>query len=158
MLTEICQYLHNWFDRNQPKYFGKMEVRDGYIFLNDVALDLVPGQYYRVIGSLFSDGVHKYTGQPAEIELPSETFNGAVWGMAVPPDVIDLAKEIEAWQTKYGGVDSTLMSPFNSESFGGYSYSKSGGGASASAGTGGTQPGTWQSAFESRLNLWRKIP
>ena len=154
MLTEICMYLKNWFDRNQPKYFGAFVVNDGRIFLNDVAVDLVPGQYYRVVGSLFNDGVHKYTGD-ADAKLTDESFRGAVWSMAVPPDVIDLAEDIEAWQEKNGSLDSANMSPFNSESFGGYSYSKSGGGSSASTG-GGAQPGTWQAAFESRLALWRK--
>ncbi len=153
MLTEICQYLKNWFDRDQAKYFGKFEVKNGVVYMNDVALDLLPGQYYRIIGSIFNDGVRMYEGQ-SDNELKDESFTGAVWSMAIPPDVIALAGEIEAWQAKYGGVNSVTMSPFNSESFGGYSYSKSGGGASA--GGGGAQPGTWQAAFEARLNLWRK--
>ena len=153
MLTEICQFLKNWFDRGQPKYFGKFVVSGGKIYLNDVEIDLVAGQYYRIVGSLFSDGVHKYTGQ-ADLDLKDEEFRGAVWSMAIPPDVVKLASEIAEWQTKYGGVGSVAMSPFNSESFGGYSYSKSGGGSSDSVT--GSQPGTWESAFASRLALWRK--
>ena len=58
------------------------------------------------------------------------------------------------WSDKYLGVDSAAMSPFNSESFGGYSYSKSGG--SSSSGNVDLS-GTWQGAFADRLNNWRKI-
>ena len=75
--------------------------------------------------------------------------------MAVPPSVIALSAEIEAWQEKYGGVDSTAMSPYTSESFGGYSYSKSRGGSGNGSSDSGS--GTWQSVYANRLNKWRKI-
>lgn len=74
--------------------------------------------------------------------------------MAIPPAMLSLSEEIDAWQTKHGGVDSTAMSPYNSESFGGYSYSKSSGGSAESGGG----FGGWQSAFANRLNPWRKLP
>lgn len=152
MLTEICQELRNWFDRNQSKYYGKITISGGVLSVEDSSFVLQNGQYYRIIGSLFNDGVHKYGGD----QLTNEnTFDGAVWSMAIPPAVVALAMDIEAWQAKYGGVDSQAMSPFNSESFGGYSYSKSGGGSGASSANGGA--GTWQGVFAKRLNAWRKI-
>jgi hypothetical protein len=67
--------------------------------------------------------------------------------MAVPRGFLALVAEIEAWNTKYG---AGAMSPYASESFGGYSYSK---GATA----GGSNATTWSDAFASRLNAWRKI-
>lgn len=149
MLTEICQELKNWFERE--KIFGDFKIEDGNITKGGEDLPLVEGQYFRIIGSLFNDGVHQVS---SSLHLKDEEFSGAVWSMAVPPTVIDLAAEIKAWQAKYGGVDSVSMSPYASESFGGYSYSKSGGGAGSSANGGA---GTWQGAFASRLNMWRKI-
>lgn len=151
ILTEICQNLRNWFDRDQKKWRGKLEIIDGELYVNDEHISLQTGQYFRIIGSLFNDGVHVYGENSLVNELP---FSGAVWSMAVPPAVIALAGEIEEWQQKYGSIDSTAMSPFSSESFGGYSYSKSGGSSSdGSAGAGGG----WQSVFAKRLNAWRKI-
>lgn len=144
MLTELCQELKNWFDVDRR--FGTFVIEDGELS----ASFLQAGQYFRIVGSVFNDGVYQY---PAA-ELNDETFDGAVWAMAVPPDVIALADEIEAWCAKYQGADSAAMSPFASESFGGYSYSK-GSGGSSSGGSGGS--GSWQGAFASRLNLWRKI-
>lgn len=88
-------------------------------------------------------------------QLTDEVFTGAVWEMGIPPAVLQLADEIEEWQNKYGGADSAAMSPFNSESFGGYSYSKSTGGGGSGSGSGSA--GSWQSVFASRLNPWRKI-
>lgn len=152
MLTEICQYLKNWFNRkpngdDYPKEYGTFTIENGII---DSSI-LADGQYYRIMGSLYNDGVHKY-GDTADV-LVDEVFEGAVWSMGVPKVVADLAEEIEAWQAKYGSLDSEAMSPYASESFGGYSYSKGSGVASGSQGNGNG----WQSAFAARLNVWRKI-
>lgn len=149
MLTEICQYLHNWFE--VAKFYGKFIISDGHIeSYNDGDIGLIEGQYFRIIGSLLNDGVHQY---PSE-GLKDETFDGAIWSMALPPAVLSLSEEIDSWQIKHGSVDSTAMSPYNSESFGGYSYSKSSGGSVESGGG----SGGWQSAFANRLNPWRKLP
>ena len=51
------------------------------------------------------------------------------------------------------GLENPNMSPFSSESFGGYSYSK----AQGYAGEGGGMLNTWQAIFASRLAPWRKI-
>lgn len=150
MLTEICQYLHNWFDKDRPKFYGKFEISDGVITsFNDGDMGMKEGMYFRILGSLLNDGVYQY---PSE-ELKDETFDGAIWFCAIPPAVIALSKDISDWQTKHGGATSEAMSPFQSESFGGYSYSKSSGGSTESGGNGG-----WQSAFAYRLNPWRKLP
>lgn len=148
MFTEVCQELRNWFDRGMKKYFGTFIIENGRIISPDVSLK--EGQYFRIVGSVFNDGVHV---SPHDASLTDESFTGSIWAMAIPPAVIALVGEIEEWQKKYGGVDSAVMSPYNSESFGGYSYSKSGGGAS----DGASNAGTWQGAFASRLNRWRKI-
>ena len=74
--------------------------------------------------------------------------------MAVPKEVILLATEIELWQAQYGGIDSQNMSPYQSESFGGYSYTKASGNSSDK--TGSSVP-TWQSVFGARLRRYRKI-
>lgn len=147
MLTELCKELNNWFDYNQPKCFGNIVIEGG-VLATDCGIQ--DGQYFRIAGSLFNDGVYKY---PAA-DLTDETFDGAVWLMAIPIDVIELANEISAWKNKYQSLDSPAMSPYNSETFGGYSYTKSGG-ASSSGNV--DLSGTWQGAFADRLNHWRKI-
>ena len=141
MLTELCQELRNWFDRDLPKWFGQFQIENRALVLDG----LQDGQYFRIVGSVFNDGVHQY---PAT-DLVDETFTGAIWAMAVPPAVVALASDISAWQEQYG---ATTVSPYTSESFGGYSYSKASGGS----GAGGSTP-TWQSTFAARLNRWRKI-
>lgn len=149
MLTEICQYLHNWFNRkpdgsDYPKIYGVINITDGQLVTDQLA----DGQYYRIMGSMFNDGVHEYGTE----YLTDETFTGAVWAMGVPPAVVSLAEDIDKWQTKNASIDSPSMSPYQSESFGGYSYSKASG-VTAS----GAEAGTWQAAFASRLAPWRKI-
>ena len=157
MLTELCEYLRNWFVEDQDKHIGTITItggaitaRDDLIF-SDTVIEPVAGQYFRIVGSIFNDGVHQYPDE----DMADETFEGAVWLMRIPPAVIALAADIEAWKAKYMSIDSPLMGPFTSESFGGYSYSKSGVGASAFTNASGISG--WQAAFADRLGLWRKI-
>ena len=153
MLEELCHELNNWFDEN-PKdgtkrhYFGEFTIENGALDLSEIGIQT--GQYFRIVGSVFNDGVYQY---PAN-GLADEIFDGAVWAMAIPSPVIALADEIDEWREKYQTVASPAMSPYNAESFGGYSYSKSGSGSST-----GTSSlfGTWQNAYSARLNKWRKI-
>lgn len=145
MLTEICLYLKNWFDFNQPKYFDTITISNNSF---DLMSEIQSGQYYRIVGSVFNDGVHKR----GEETLQDETFEGAVWLMAVPKDVIALATKIAEWEAKYGVVSSEAMSPFQSESFAGYSYSKGSGGNAS-----GSSIPTWQSTFGAQLRRYKKI-
>lgn len=142
-MTELCQELHNWFIRE--RHSGRYAISGSTI---DIPF-LQEGQYYRILGSVFNDGVHVYRSS----DLRDETFDGEIWGMAVPPAVINLCDDIIAWRNKYADVDSPAMSPFLSESFGGYSYTK---GSGSSSGSSSGNVG-WKTAFKDELNKWRKI-
>ena len=140
MLEQILDYIHNYFVK---------DVHSGVFKVSDRSLQvefLQEGQYFKVVGSVFNDGIHKYPGDA----LVDEVFTGTVIAMAVPPSVIALSLEIEDWMDKYGSVAN---SPYQSESFGGYSYTK----GSISNGNGGNNMADWRSVFGSRLNHWRKI-
>ena len=139
MLEQVLMHLKNWFLVPGGIHEGTYTIEDGGITLPFLA----NGQYFRIVGSVFNDGLHQY---PAS-DLKAETFEGTVWALAVPQAVIELAAEIEAWQAKNGDAS---VSPYQSESFGGYSYSKA-----TDAETGGAV--TWQSAFKQQLSAWRKI-
>lgn len=143
MLTELCQELNNWFERE--KRSGSFRIANGML----EADFLLPGQYFRVMGSLFNDGVHQYGND----FLNDEDFTGSVWSLAIPVAVIKLSEDIDAWRAKYEAPDSSAMSPYMSESFGGYSYSK----GSAISGTGTGAATSWRTSFASRMNAWRKI-
>ena len=145
MLNKLCKELKNWFE--QSKVFGTFTISGG----NITGVEIADGQYYRIIGSIFNDGIYKYGD--STVTLKDETFKGAVWLLAIPKEIEDLAAKITAWESKYGTVDSAALSPFNSESFGGYSYSKSGSGS----GSGSTNPNGWTSVFADDLNRWRKL-
>ena len=149
MLTEVCQYLKNWFDKGQAKCIGTIKVVGGSITCNGDEVSLLDGQYFRIIGSVLNDGVHQY---PAS-NLSDEEFSGAVWSMAVPLRFLALVEDITAWCEKYASVDGANMSPYSSESFKGYSYTK----ASGASGGKASSTTTWQDAFYARLAPWRKI-
>lgn len=153
MLTELCQEIRNWFDKE--RYSGAFEIADGRITAagNSVLYETPPlqdGQYFRIVGSWFNDGVHIYPDKT----MRNEVFSGSVWLLAIPEPVIKLSTEIEEWREKNESADSANMSPYVSESFGGYSYSK-GSGSAASGTSGGAI--SWKNMFRSRLNAWRKL-
>lgn len=147
MLTEICNYLKNWF--SNEKYIGYIRITDGTFYCNDTKINIADGQYFRVIGTIMSDGVYQYGTDT----LSDEGFDGAVWLMRIPSDVIAIASDIAAWMEQYNGVDSQANSPFNSESFGGYSYSKS----SGSAENGSNTIPAWAAVYGARLARYRKL-
>lgn len=149
MLGEICAEIKNYFVHEDDIHIGDWEISNGQISPTIV----FPTDYIRIVGSRLNDGVYKVS-ELTEHPLKDESFHGGIWIMSPTDDFLALVEEIKAWQTKNGGVDSAAMSPFQSESFGGYSYSKSSGGSSD--GSGSSVP-TWQGAFASRLKCYRRI-
>lgn len=132
MIDEICASLHNYFAVDIVP--GEYTVNDGEITLPFLAA----GQFFRVVGSIFCDGVYRCGDKlPAD-----ETFDGAIWALAIPPAFEAVAAEIEEWKQKNAEV---INSPYQSESFGGYSYTK------------GSDSASWQGVFAKRLNRWRKL-
>lgn len=147
-LTEVCASIKNYFLRSDSDI-----IRRTFTIVSGTAplSTLAEGQYFRIKGSVLNDGVWQNTAADLA-NLRPESFTGEIWSMSVPRDFEQLCDDITAWRTKNEAADSTNMSPYTSESFGGYSYSK-GGGSSASGGS----AVTWQSQFSSRLNTYRRI-
>lgn len=152
MLTEVCDFVHNYFDYEVFK--GTFTVSGGTIDLDSL---VQPGQRFRIRGSALNDGIYTYYSGGAVFDddgttgvvLNAETFTGTITAMAVPVGFLAIVKDIKTWQEKNRAV---LESPYQSESFGGYSYSKaSGSGANAGGSLG------WQDMFRLRLNAYRKI-
>jgi len=144
MLTEICAEIRNYFSLREDKILGEFAVVDGAI---TPSVDLDDGQYYRIIGSVHNDGVHS----DVDTLIDEGYFRGAVWKMRVPQTVIELSNDIAAWQAENGSAQSANMSPFSSESFGGYSYTK------GSRANGESVAVTWQEMFRERLNPYRRV-
>lgn len=135
MLEAILRHLNNYFIADVRE--GDYAVEGGNITLPFLA----DGQYFFVRDSIFNDGLHRY---PA-FDLVDEEFYGVIWCLAIPQAIINLADEIEAWLTKNYEI---LNSPYTSESFGGYSYTKASGDNGAAV--------SWQSVFADRLTPYRK--
>lgn len=135
-VENVMDSVHNWFSRST--LYGCFTVRDGALEVPSLA----EGQYYRIVGSTFNDGLHK----EGDTDLTDEEFNGKVYLLAVPSTFLDLCEEIEKWVELNS---KTILGPFKYESFGGYTYTiaedKDG------------NPITWQSVFRMRLKRWRKI-
>lgn len=145
-LTEVCAYLKNYFlNGDKAVNSGTFTITSG-----EAPLDtLLEGQYFCIRGSILNDGVWQNVAADLA-NLRAEEFEGEIWSMSVPRDFEQLCDDISAWRTVNESSTSPNMSPFQSESFGGYSYSKGSGANGASA-------ITWQSQFASRLSTYRRI-
>lgn len=141
MLFEIMKHIRNFFAVEGAEKYGVFTIEDGIISLPF----LFEGQYFLIEGSVFNDGVWKYGER-----LQDETFRGVITPLAPPLEFLKLVDEIEAWRTANA---EELTSPYQSESFGGYTYTK----ASVTIGSGVSRGYTWKDAFASRLSAWRKI-
>lgn len=62
-LTDLCKELNNWFVTSI--HHDNFTIKNGEINLADMVVDgsLQNGQYFRIVGSVFNDGVHS-TLQP----------------------------------------------------------------------------------------------
>lgn len=138
MLETILTHLHNWFSIKSERRSGAFEIVSG-----DLDVDFLKvGQYYRIVGSTFNDGLHRYPLENHDM-LEDEAFEGEIWPLCIPKPVLQLACEIERFCKDNPQTDKI------SESFGGYSYQR------ATNGAGGV--GGWETVFAARLNAWRKV-
>lgn len=139
MLEALLLHIHNWFPVKDGRHTGEFTIASSMLQADFLA----PGQFYRIRGSVFNDGLH----QAATATLHDETFDGEVWALAVPPAIVSLANEIAEYNAKNPATDKT------SESFGGYSYTR--GGASSTS-LGNVSAGGWQFAYASRLRPYMR--
>ena len=142
MLEDICAYIHNYF--HGWSQTGTFEITSGTLFISGLA----DGQYFQICGSRFNDGIYTY---PA-FGLADEVFDGTIWEMRPPRRFLRIVEEIETWQAQFGNAAN---SPYQSESFGGYSYTLKSG--STASGTSDAVAGSWQGVFRDRLKQWRKL-
>ena len=148
MLQQICENICNYFEK--AGYDGTFEIADGMI-----SLPLLDGQRFLIRGSALNDGMYTYhdTGiknddDTKAVGLHDETFAGRICALAVPPAVIALSGEINAWVAEHGEI---VNSPYSSESvLGVYSYTKG-------VGTGAGGSVSWKDVFADQLKRWRKV-
>ena len=154
MLQEVLEYIHNYFVKTPTQ--GTFTIASGAI---SPLPDLKESQRFLIINSDLNDGVYTYRAagiRNADDDantaagLLDETFAGTICALAVPPAVIALSEEISEW---VDNNSDAVNSPYQSESFNGYSYTLKSG--SGSQGDSAGQIG-WQNIFGKRLERWRK--
>ena len=145
MLSEVCAYLRNYFYYGEPM-IGKIEIANGALI---EPYGLKVNQYFRIVGSMSNDGVYQYP----LTTLKDEVFDGAIRGMAVPPDLIALIAEMEAWKADKTNAYA-LNSPYQSESKADYSYTLKSGTDSSGKNSGAS---ALINQFAGRLSRWRKL-
>jgi len=145
ILEQVLGSIHNWFVRDT------MDVTDCQIegAALPASVTFPDGVWYRIQGSYLNDGMH-LRGDESE-GLTDETFSGTITTHVIPKALLSVVEEISDWNAKSG---ATANGPYQSESFGGYSYSLKG--SSTASGTNAPATG-WRAVFAGRLNQWRKL-
>lgn len=120
MISELCAELRNYFLRDyvNPEQY----MHSGSFVIANGEMQSLPflkfGQYYRIVGSTFNDGVHKYSANHRGTEdsetLIDEEFEGTIWEMFVPKEVVDLSAEIQDWVSKMRTPSTARISPSHS--------------------------------------------
>jgi len=145
MLYEICEHLHNFFDVRDGEFTDRtadtFTISSGLI--SPLSSSLIAGQYIRIVGSLLNDGIYLLPSNFTISTLVNETFTGAIFGLAIPRDLVALDAEITAY------VAANPATGYTSESFGGWSGSRATGASGA--------PLSWKTVYGARLNRWRKV-
>lgn len=146
-IANYCDDCKNYFLKNGVSdiHTGIFEIKDGKI--SNVENFLLEGQYFAIKGSKLNDGVYMYTPEGTKLLL-DEKFKGAIWDMSIPPAFIAFVESAEAYKAKYNELGLNY-SGFQSESFGGYSYS-----LPASAPDFMVQ---WQDRLNKAYRRWRKL-
>lgn len=118
MLSRICVYLKNYFETE--RIIGDVVISDGVITVDGVEVELADGEYFALFHEHYAYGVFQNGADYVE----DNSFRGAVWRMDVPDSILDAMKWALEWEAKNGNPDDNANSAFNSESFGGYTYTK----------------------------------
>lgn len=150
MLQQVLEYIHNMFiSAPNPNTYT---IEGGVI---SPSVSLKEGQKFWICGSDLNDGVYTYHAAGIKDDddtkaagLRDETFAGTICALAVPPTLITLSSEIKGWVENNSSV---LNSPYQSESFNGYSYSLK------STGSDNGAVFSWQNQFKPYLDRWRKL-
>lgn len=141
VMQEINNYFYKTVEKNEFSINeGKVKVKGNYF----------PDQFIKIEGSIMNDGIYKilsFENQEIKIENTiDEEFEGAIYGLAIPKDFIELIKEIEEYQKMNPISKSNVIS----ESYlNGYSYTM----ATNSNG----QISGWQDVFKSKLDTYRRV-
>lgn len=119
-ISNYCADCKNYFLKN-----GSADVHAGIYTINNGVISntdfLIDKQFFAIKGSKLNDGVY-YNTLEGRGMLLDETFKGAIWDMSVPPAFLEFCESAEAYKAKYNELGLNFTG-FQSESFGGYSYS-----------------------------------
>ena len=141
-MEAAMRYANNRFDADGGGASGTFSIEGGTMAVDGPKA----GQWLWVEGSALNDGLWRYPLSG----MADEEFEGRVLFLRVPRGFEAVCREIAEWQAANA---EALSGPYQSESFGGYSYSMAGGGAQGNE----APAAAWQLRFGARLRPWRRL-
>lgn len=132
-IAAVMRRVRNFFER---------ERIDGTFTISGGMLEPLPdAPYIAISGSAWHDGVFPAGTLPETGH--DEQFDGKVWGLHPPSDFLAMCESISEYDAK------NPVGAYQSESFGGYSYTR--------GNVGGTAGDGWEAAFAGQLAPYRRM-
>lgn len=129
----------------QCRNFFETGWADGTFDISGNALPEFEDGFIYISGSRYHDGVWYVSGGYLTGRdvggIPDESFTGRVWVLSPPLDFLDTVKAIQEYDEK------NPVGAYQSESFGGYSYTRGGNG----------NGGGWRETFADALTPYRRM-
>lgn len=141
MILQVMRATKNFFAVS--KVVAEFEIINKQLDLND--FDFLTGQYVAVTNSILNNGVYIVDDEKKITVKSAEIFNGAIYGLAPPPDFLDLVAEIARFET----TEVAQNVGITSERFENYAWT-------AATGSDG-MPITWQTAYKDKLRKFNKM-
>lgn len=114
-MEEILDYIKNYFAVTKEN--NTFNINNGAITIRGKYLE---GQYIKLEGSILNDSIYKIESVDNNtitvVGAINEEFEGAIYGLAIPKEIVELSKKFEEQKEKI------VSSIYESESFGEYSY------------------------------------
>ena len=136
-VAAVMRHINNFFEVGC--------ISGGFAISGNAICPAPESPWCYVSGSWLHEGLWQVLGgklQGMQGRLPDEEFDGRVWLLKPPPDFLALCEEISSYD------DKNPTGALISESFGDYSYTRSGSAATAKG---------WQAAFAERLSPYRRM-
>lgn len=144
MLEEILKIINNYFYVTGEK--GSYNIQNNKLTVKG---KYIQGQYIKIEGSIMNNGVHKVLevsdNQITLEEAINEEFDGVIYGLAIPRDIIRLEAKVKEFEECSANRRSVIVS----DSTGAYSRTK------ATDKNGNVQ--TWIGVFANDLRPYRKL-
>ena len=143
MLLDVMRATNNFFAVS--KIEADWQIKNNVLDLSEYKDVFLNGQYLAITNSILNNNIYKLTDYKIS-DLNDEEFRGAIYGLAPPPDFLQLVQEVEEFEKVETSQQNRRIV---SERFENYSWT--------AATDANGQLASWQVVYKDRLRKFRRM-